>query len=225
MLAARDATGVAIPGVVDSAHWKWTLGDPDAEVRSQGRAGLETALRDCALYGGTSVLLVPAVVNQRISYADAYTRSQAELRRVLPLAAELGVQIAIENVWNRFLLSPLEAARYVDELGAAHAGGQLGWHLDVGNLVDFAWPEQWVRTLGPRVLKLDVKDFSREKRDAEGLWHGFDVEIGEGSTDWPAVVAALGEIGHRGWAAAEVEGGDRARLAEIARRMDAVLAG
>src|SRR5206468_2254695 len=109
VLAARDATGIAIPTVVDSVHWSKTLGDPDAKVRDEGRAALETALRDCKRYGGTSVLLVPAVVSQTISYADAWDRSQAEIRKVIPLAAELRITIAIENVWNHFLLSPLEA--------------------------------------------------------------------------------------------------------------------
>ena len=115
VLKARDATGIEIPGVVDSVHWRQTLGDPDPAVREAGRRGLETAIRDCKFYGGTSVLLVPAVVRKDVSYDEAYTRSQAEIRKVLPLAEELDIQIAFENVWNQFLLSPLEAARYVDE--------------------------------------------------------------------------------------------------------------
>ena len=223
MLAARDATGLEIPGVVDSVHWNKTLGDPDPKVRAEGLAALETALRDCKRYGGTSVLLVPAVVSKAISYADAWERSQAEIRKALPLAAELGVTIAFENVWNHFLLSPLEAARYVD----AFESPRVGWHFDVGNVVNYGWPDQWIRTLGPRIKKLDVKEFSRKKRDAEGLWKGFDVEIGdpEGDCDWPAVRKALAEIGYSGWAAAEVKGGDEARLKDVAARMDRVLNG
>jgi hexulose-6-phosphate isomerase len=220
VLAARDATGLDIPGVVDSVHWKWTLGDADPEVRRKGREGLETALRDCAYYGGTTVLLVPGVVDRMIRYDQAYERSQAEVRRVLPLAEELGVKIAFENVWNQFLLSPMEAARYVDEFDSDH----VGWYLDVGNLVNFGHPEQWVRILGHRILKLDIKDYSNQRRNDEGLWKGFGVKIGEGSVDWPAVVAALEEIDYRGWATAEVGGGGRERLADIARRMDHVLA-
>ena len=180
VLGARDATGIEIHGVVDSAHWARPLSHPDPEVRAAGREALETALRDAQLYGATTVLLVPAVVNKEVSYADAYTRSAAEIKRVLPLAEELGVSIALENVWNSFLLSPLEAARYVDELGSP----RVGWYFDVGNVVRYGWPEQWVRTLGPRILKLDIKEFSRQKRDDEGLWKGFAVEIGEGDCDW-----------------------------------------
>lgn len=219
VLAARDASGLVIPGVVDSVHWQHTLGDADPAVRARGVRGLEQALRDCATYGGTTVLLVPAVVNKQISYADAYTRSQAEVRQILPLAEELGVKIAFENVWNGFLLSPLEAARYVDEFDT----DRVGWYFDVGNIVNFGWPEQWIRILGKRILKLDVKEFSRARRDKEGLWKGFGVEIGEGDCDWPAVMAALDEIGYEGWASAEVSGGGPDRLTEIADRMEKVL--
>jgi len=219
VLAARDATGLVIHGVVDSAHWRSPLSDPTETVRARGRAALETALGDCRRYGGSTVLLVPAVVNKRVSYAEAYERSQTQIKRVLPLAEEHGVAIAIENVWNNFLLSPLEAARYVDELESP----SIGWYLDVGNIVNYGWPEQWVRTLGRRILKLDIKEYSRRKRDDEGLWKGFDVEIGEGDCDWPAVMAALDAIGYVGWATAEVRGGDAARLKEIAARMDRVL--
>jgi hexulose-6-phosphate isomerase len=219
VLRARDETGLAIPGVVDSVHWTKTLGDPDPAVRAEGRAALETALRDCRRFGGSSVLLVPAVVNAGISYADAWDRSQAEIARVLPLAAELGVAIALENVWNQFLLSPLEAARYVDAFGSPW----IGWHFDVGNVVTFGWPEQWIRILGARIKKLDVKEFSRKKRDEQGLWKGFDVEIGDGDCDWPAVRKALAETGWSGWATAEVRGGDEKRLADVLDRMNRVL--
>lgn len=223
VLAAKEASGLEIPGVVDSVHWRATLGDPDPAVRDVGRAALETALRDCKLYGGTTVLLVPAVVDARIAYDEAYERSQAEIRRVLPLAAELGVRIALENVWNNFLLSPLEAARYVDELESEH----VGWYMDVGNVVHYGWPVQWIRILGRRILALDVKGFSRAKADREGRWKGFEARIGEAGEDdgdWPAVMRALDGIGYRGWASAEVRGGGEERLREISERLDRVLA-
>lgn len=219
VLKARDAAGIAIPGVVDSVHWRDTLGHPDAEVRARGLEGLLTALRDAHDYGATTVLLVPAVVNAQISYADAYQRSQAEVRKALPVAHELGVKIAFENVWNNFLLSPLEAARYVDEFDSP----MVGWFFDIGNIINYGWPAQWIEILGPRILKLDIKDFSRSKRDNEGLWKGFGVPIGEGDADWPQVRAALKKIGYAGWASAEVGGGDAARLREITQRMNTVL--
>ena len=111
VLKARDAASLEIPSVCCATHWAKPLSDPNPAVREQGLEGLRTALRDAKAYGASSVLFVPAAVNKGISYADAYSRSQAELRKVIPLAEELGVKIAIENVWNNSLLSPLEAAR------------------------------------------------------------------------------------------------------------------
>ena len=220
VVAARDEVGILIPGVVDSAHWSKPFNHPDESVRAEGRDALETALRDCKRFGGSTVLVVPAVVRKGMSYADAYRLSQKEIGRLVPLAEELGIAIAFENVWNNFLLSPLEAARYVDEFESPNAG----WYFDVGNIVNYAWPEQWIDVLGDRIMKIDVKEFSRSKRDNEGLWKGFGVKIGEGDCDWPAVNAAMDRIGYRGWASAEVGGGNSERLIEIAKRMDTVFA-
>lgn len=221
VLAARDASGLAIPSVVDSVHWQHSLGDPDPAVRAQGRAGLEAALRDAHAYGAASVLLVPAVVDKNRPYDLAWTHSIAEIRATVPLAEELGVRIAVENVWNNFLLSPLEAERYLDEI----ASPWVGWHLDLGNLLIYGWPEQWTRILGPRVLQLHIKEFSRKKMDEEGRWDGFGVELGEGDNDWPAILRALDDIGYDGWAIAEVGGGDEARLRDVSARMDRCFAG
>ena len=218
VLAARDATGLEIPGVIDSVHWTSTLGDPDPEVRTAGRIGLETAISECQLYGGKTVLLVPAVVNKDISYDEAWQNSRKEILHVLPAAERAGIHIAFENVWNHFLLSPLEAARYVDSFESDH----VGWYLDIGNIVNYGWPEQWVRILGHRILRLDIKEFSRTKRDGEGLWKGFDVKLGDGDCDWQAVMQALDEIGYEGWASAEVAGGGEERLREISTRMDRI---
>ena len=216
--AAQEKTGLEIPGVVNSAHWKSPLSDPDPAVRARCVAATETALRDCKAYGGTTVLLVPGVVNKTVSYADAYRRSQEEIRKLLPLAEETGIKIAFENVWNNFLLSPLEAARYVDELES----DMVGWYFDVGNVVRYGWPEQWIATLGDRILKLDVKEYSRKKQQEEGIWKGFEVELMEGDCDWPAVNEALTAINYAGWASAEVPGGHRQRLQQISEKMDAI---
>jgi L-ribulose-5-phosphate 3-epimerase len=223
VLKARDTTGLEISSVCDSVHWDKTLSDPNPTTRELGVEGLKIALRDCKAYGGSSVLLVPAVVNKQVSYADAYTRSQAEIRKALPLAEELGIKIAFENVWNQFLLSPLEAARYVDEFKSPAAG----WHFDVGNVINIGWPEQWIRILGSRIQKLHIKEYSRKKRDDEGLWKGFHVEYLEGDNDWPAVVNALDEVGYQGWAVAEPawwpEGVDLgARLHQIVTKMQQI---
>lgn len=219
VIEARDATGLHIHGVVDSVHWQKTLGDPDPAVRAQGRAGLSAAIQDAAAYGADTVLLVPAVVTADIPYDQAYTRSQAEIRTVLPVAEEHQIIIAVENVWNRFLYSPLEMARYIDEL-------ESDWvksYFDVGNVVTFGWPEQWIRILGSRIAKVHIKEYSRSKRDQEGPSAGFRVPLGEGDVDWTSVRGALQEIGYHGWTTAEIPGGDATRLREIATRMDQVL--
>lgn len=220
VLGARDETGLAIHGVVDSAHWRDYLSHPDEAVRASGVRALEEALADAKLYGATTVLLVPAVVNKEVSYADAYLRSQAEIKKVLPRAAELGIQIGLENVWNNFLVSPLETARYIDELESP----QVGAYFDVGNVLRYGWPEHWIRILGKRILKLDIKEYSRKKQEDEGLWKGFNVELLEGDCDWPAVMAALREINYQGWGTAEIPGGGPERLQEIAARMDRIFA-
>lgn len=221
VLKARDATGLAIPSVCCSTHWDKPLSHPNPAVRAEGLAGLAQALRDAQRYGATSVLCVPAVVSEEVSYAEAYARSQTELRQLLPLAAELRVKIAIENVWNQFLLSPLEAARYVDEFNSPW----MGWHMDIGNVVTFGWPEQWVRILGPRIQKLHIKEFSRARRDKEGLWKGFEVEFLKGDNRWPAVMKALDDIGYHGWGIAEQGGADSpAGLKKLSGEMDRIFA-
>lgn len=223
VLRARDESGLIVHGVVDYVHWNQPLSDPNPAVRAAGVEGLKTALLDCKVYGGTSVLLVPAVVTKTVSYDEAYTRSQAEIRKVLPLAEELQIKILFENVWNNFLLSPLEFARYIDEFESPWVGA----YFDVGNIVRYGWPEHWIRILGRRIGKLDIKEYSRKLADDQGTRKGFNAEIGEGEDgcDWPAVLAALRHIGYSGWATAEVRGGDRERLAEISQRMDRIFAG
>ncbi|MBX3383253.1 MAG: sugar phosphate isomerase/epimerase [Phycisphaeraceae bacterium] len=222
--AARDATGIVVHGVVHSQHWRLHLNSEDASVREQGVGALRTALHDARRVGASSVLLVPAVVNAAQTYARAWELSIASIREALPAAREAGVTIAIENVWNGFLLSPLEAARYIDAFDDPH----VRFYFDVGNIINFGWPAHWVEALGTRIAKVHVKDFSRKKRDDEGLWKGFSAEIGEGDADWPKVMRALDATGYATdpagrWATAEVSGGGRERLMEISRRMDMVL--
>ena len=221
VLRARDEAGLEIPSVCGALHWDKPLSDPNPKVREEGLEALRQTLRNARRYGASSVLLVPAVVNKEVAYADAYARSQAEIRKAIPLAKKLGVKIAIENVWNQFLLSPLEAARYVDEFHTA----TVGWHFDCGNIINYGWPEQWIRALGKRIQKLHIKEFSRKKRDAEGLWKGFQVPLLEGDDDWPAIMRALDDVGYRGWAITEQGGGDTPEgLKDLATRLAKILA-
>ena len=224
ILRARDQTGLLIPSVTCGQQSR-PLSSPDPAKRAAAVEGVKEALRRATRYGASSILVVPGAANAKISYAQAYQRNQQELRKVIPLAEELGVKLALENVWNNFLLSPLEAARFVDEFTSP----AVGWYFDVGNVIYLGWPEQWIRILGKRIQKVHIKEYSRKRMKEGGLRAGFAVEFLEGDNDWPAVMKALDEIGYQGWAIAEpawrppgIE--PAARLKQIAEKMDAILA-
>ncbi len=199
---AVEETGIVVHGVM--------LGSVD---------GIDEAVDLTKAYGGTSVLLVAGRVNENMPYAENYVETQAKIREAIPHAEEQQIKLLVENVWNNFLLSPLEMRQYIDELESEWVGA----YFDIGNVVRFGWPEHWIPVLGERIHRLHVKEYSRDKQMNEGLWKGFDVEIGEGSIDWAAVRAELAKINYEGWVTAEVGGGGRERLAEIAARMDNVL--
>ena len=215
---AKAESGLVVHGVVGYEHWRKPLSDPDPAVRKAGRESFIVTLQDCRAYGGTTALLVPGRVLKHVPYADAYHRSQEEVRKLVPVAEELGIAICIENVWNDMLMSPLEMARYIDEINSPWVGS----YFDVGNCVRFGWPEHWIMTLGKRIRKIDIKEFSRGLMNTKGPGAGFNLKIGDprGDCDWPAVIAALGAIGYHGWATAEVPGGGPEELKDISLRMD-----
>ncbi len=216
--AALRQTGLVVPGLVAGKPGK-SLADPDDAIRNQAIADVRQTLREAKALGGTTVLIYSGYVDEKNPYADAYRRMEESMRALIPAAKETGIKMALENVWNNLFLSPLEAARFVDTLDSEY----VGWYFDVGNCVRFAWPEHWVRVLDKRIMKLDIKEYSRVIQKEEGLWKGFGVELMEGSIDWPAVVRALDDVKYAGgWASAEVRGGDLARLTDIAQRMDTI---
>jgi L-ribulose-5-phosphate 3-epimerase len=217
---AKAETGLEVAGIICTTHWGKPLSHPDEKVREQGFKGLELALKDAGELGCTRVLLVPGVVNKEVSYDDCWKRSQEMIKRAIPIAEAAKCKIAVENVWNQFLLSPMEAARFVDDLNSPW----VGWHFDIGNVINYGWPEQWIRILGKRILNLHLKEFSRKKRDAEGLWKGFSVELGEGDVGWPDVMKALDEIGYQGYGIAEVPGGNAERMKFLSDRIEQLYA-
>jgi hexulose-6-phosphate isomerase len=215
---ASTKAGLRIHSVMNMDHWRLPLSSGDPEVVSGSVKGMETSLRNAALWGADAVLLVPAVVDDKTSYRDAYTRSQKVIReRLLPMARDLKIVIAVEEVWNKFLLSPLEFARYVDELDSPW----LRAYFDVGNVVLFAFPQDWIRTLGARIVKIHLKDFSMDRREGRFTWKN----IGEGDIDWPAVRQALADIKYSGYVTTELSGGDAAYLKDVSTRVDRFLAG
>jgi len=204
--AAREA-GTPVQSIIYGG-WGAPMSDPNPDKVARGKKEIENALRTAKAMGADTVLLVPAVVNERVRYGEAWERSQQNIRELLPLAEELGVVIAVENVWNKFLLSPLEFARYVDEFESPWVQA----YFDVGNVVIFGYPQDWIRTLGKRIRRLHIKDF---KRDGY-VWCNLPYE---GDVDWPEVRKALDEIGYTGWGTEEFPGGDEAYLRELSRRM------
>jgi hexulose-6-phosphate isomerase len=217
--ASEDAR-IPIHSVVNMAHWENPLSSSDPAVVNKSLEGMRTSLHNARLWGAETVLLVPGVVNADTSYQDAWTRSQRNIRTLIPLAEELKVIIAIEEVWNKFLLSPLEMARYLDEF-------QSPWvrqYFDVGNVVLYGYPQDWIHTLGKRFAKVHLKDF-------KVMSHGFSplearfVNLGDGDIDWAAVRQAFASVGYTGWVTTELEGGDEAYLRDVARRVDKLVLG
>jgi L-ribulose-5-phosphate 3-epimerase len=211
-LAASQQTGLPIEGVVNSTHWKIRHSDPDPAVRRQAAENMSQALNFAARVGADSVLLVPGKVTdaEHENHDQVWERSITEIRQLLPLAQQLQVKILIENVGNGFCESPELLAEYIDELNSPW----LQVHFDIGNHIRISPPAEWIRVLGKRIKKLDVKD--RTQQNEATL-------IGEGQADWKAVRDALVDLDYRGWAAAEVTGGDREQLADVLARMNRVL--
>ncbi len=215
---ASSKSGLKIHSVMNMAHWDNPLSSDDPEVVNKSVKGMETSLRNARLWGADTVLLVPAVVNPKTMYKDAYTRSQKMIReRLLPLAQDLKVVIAVEEVWNKFLLSPIEFARYVDEFKSPWVKA----YFDVGNVVLYGYPQDWVRTLGNRIVKMHIKDFKMDRREGRFYWKN----IGEGDIDWPEIRKALSEIGYEGFMTTEIQGGDAAYLKDVVARLNRFLAG
>jgi hexulose-6-phosphate isomerase len=207
---ARQA-GVPIHGIVNG--WGGPLSDPKPENVAKGIASMETSLRCAQAVGADAVLLVPAVVNEEVGYGEAWERSQKNLRTLLPLARELQVTIAVENVWNKFLLSPLEFAKYVDQFDDPW----LKAYVDVGNMIQFGFAQDWLRTVGKRIVRIHLKDFKRKT-------NSFTATLLEGDVNWLQVRKALEEIGYRGYLTPELGQGDEAFLTDLVGRIDKIIA-
>ena len=220
VLKARDATGLRIHSVCGSLHGKFPLSDPDPGVREKGLEALKLTLEDANTYGADTMLLVPGFVNETVSYNDCWKRSVEEIKKALPLAEKLKVSIAVENVWNNFLLSPMEAANFVDQFKNPF----IRFYFDCGNVLVIGWPDQWIKILGKRIAKIHIKEFSRKISDKQGKYAGFGVKLQEGDVNWPAVMKALDDIGYSDWTTIEQEGGDSAEgLKDLCDRLKNIL--
>ena len=209
-----DRYGVPVSSVMNSDHWQYPLSDPDPAVVRRSLAGLEASIETADSLGIDTVLVVPGIVTADASYEEVYRRSAEAIRQILPLAEEKGVYLALENVWNKFLLSPIEFASYVDSFGSEF----LAAYFDVGNILLYGYPHQWIRTLGQRIRRVHIKGF-----EVEGFKWTY---LMEGSVDWRSVVAALREIGYDNYVTAELpvdENDSLGRLKEISTDMDEIL--
>jgi L-ribulose-5-phosphate 3-epimerase len=214
---ASRSTGLKIPSIMNSDHWRYPLTDNDPEVVKKCVEGIRVSMRNARDLGADTVLLVPGIVTPAVRYADVYRRSQKQIRELLPLAKELNVIIAVENVGNRFLLSPLEFARYVDEFNSPLVKA----YFDIGNITSIGFAPDWIRTLGKRLVKIHIKKFEPGIDQPK-----FDPKDNRTQgIDWPDVRKAIGEAGYAGWVTAEVKTGDENYLRSLVERMDRVFAG
>jgi L-ribulose-5-phosphate 3-epimerase len=216
-LQAIQETGLPVDGTVCSTHWNIRHTDANPATRQKALDDLLHALEATKAVGGHTVLLVVGHGNDGPE-DEIWARSIENIAKALPLATKLGVYIAIENVWNHFLYdhngphtqTADKYVKYVDELNSPW----IGMQFDIGNHWKYGSMGDWIRQLGKRIVKLDLKGFSRAKNQF--------TKITEGDLDWADVRKALSEIDYYGWAAAEVNGGGLDALKEISAEMDTV---
>src|ERR1043166_8674375 len=157
VLAAFKETGLQAASVCDHIHWTKPLSAPDEATRKLGLDGLLQSLQDARAYGAGSVLLVPGIARDGVSYEQGWERSIVETKKEIPVAKELGVKISIENVGNNFITTPEQAMAYLDALNSEW----VGWHFDIGNVgAKYGPAERWIQVLGERINRIHVKDFS-----------------------------------------------------------------
>ncbi len=221
MKAASEKTGLPIHSVMNMDHWQYPFSSADPAVVEKSLDGARVSIRNAHLWGASTVLLVPAVVNAQTTYKEAYERSQVVIRKLIPLADELNITLALEEVWNKFLLSPLEFARYIDEYDSP----RIRAYFDVGNVVLYGYPQDWIRVLGKRIVKLHIKDFSFTREPGTDKSVAAWVPLGEGDIDWKAVYEALQDIGYQGTATLELDPGEAAYLKEMRKRFGLILTG
>ena len=208
---AADRAGLRIHSVMNQAHWKYPLSSPDAFEVEKGILGMQASLYQAKLYDADAVLLVPAVVRSDTTYEQAWERSQEKIRQLIPLAEKLNIIIAIEEVWNKFLLTARDFVQFIDEFN--HPLIQA--YLDVGNMVHYGVPQHWIRKVGKRIVQVHLKDYSRQSRQF--------VNLGEGDVDWKEVRKAFSEIGYAGTATVELKAGNRNYLEDVSVRVNRLL--
>jgi L-ribulose-5-phosphate 3-epimerase len=222
VLAAFKETGLQAASVCDHIHWTKPLSASDGATRKLGLDGLLQSLQDARAYGAGSVLLVPGIARDGVSYEQCWERSIVEIKKAIPVAKDLGVKISIENVGNNFITTPEQAMGYLDAINSEW----VGWHFDIGNVGRTHGPaEHWIQVLGKRINRIHVKDFSTKPADSGARRER--PKLLDGETNWPAVMNALDRAGYQGWAISEQPAGQAADLEtarDLAQRMDKIFA-
>ena len=214
---SADKAGIRIHSIIFGG-WDAPMSSPDPAVIERGMELVRTNLHSAQIMGCDGILLVPAVVNASVHYADAYKRSHENIEKLIPEAEKRKVMINIEEVWNNFLLSPLEYSHFIDDFRSPW----IGSYFDVGNVVRFGWPEDWILTVGKRIRKVHIKDF----KGGPGLGTGGQwVNLGEGSINWKAVRQAFLDVGYTGFMTTELSSGDETYLRDVSSRVDRIIAG
>ena len=200
--AYAEELGIKIPSLSSGLCWANSLTANDPEERQRAFDMVVRQLYCAKMLGAETILVIPGSVSVEfvperpvVPYDVAYDRALEEIKKLAPIAEEYGVHIGIENVWNKFLLSPLEMRQFIDAVGSDY----VGVYFDTGNVVYSGYPEQWIKILGKRIFKVHFKDY---RRNPGGL-NAF-VDLLAGDVDWKAVRAAFEAVGYEGWAAGEM---------------------
>ena len=197
-----DDLGLSLYSLSCGLCWDYRLSDDDPSLRQKAKDMIKKQLDTAKLLGADTALVIPGVVNvefsfpeKKVAYDVVYDRALEGLNELKSHAEALKVNIGLENVWNKFLLSPMEMRDFIDKIGSDYVGS----YLDIGNTLYCSYPEDWVRILGKRIKKIHFKDY---RVQAGGL-HGF-VDLLAGDVNYPEVVNALEEIGYDDWVSAEM---------------------
>ncbi|MCI0921356.1 sugar phosphate isomerase/epimerase family protein [Sphingobacterium rhinopitheci] len=220
LVNAIEQTGIQVPSTVNKDHWSIPLSTSDLNIRQQIVKSINQSLEQTRILGGDTLLVVPGIVSENMPYELAYNNTMQTVTELIPLVEKSGVKIGFENVWNNFLISPVEAKYFLEQINHP----LFGWYFDIGNVLRYGWPEHWIETLNSKIFKLHAKEFSRSKMDQEGLRKGFNVELNQGDVNWKQVMRKLKEIDYKGeWITLEVGGGNAAHLQKLSRQLDLII--
>jgi len=220
-----DEAGLELSSLASGLFWDYSLTSSNSETREKAKQIAGKMLEFASYLGVDTVLVVPGAVDvffkpggEVVSYDVAYERALSALKELAPVAEKYRVNIGVENVWNKFLLSPLEMRDFIDKAGSPFVGA----YFDVGNVILTGYPEQWIRILGKRIKKVHLKDF----RSSVGNANGF-VDLLEGDVNWKEVIAALKEVGYDGCLTAEMmppyKENDQALIYQTSQALDFIL--